>query len=78
MEDNKDLIEQIDEEVIEEVKKDKNLFSNKSKKDEIADALMGKEIFSNSLVKKNTVYNRTKMSNFGIKLSSLYSQMPAW
>ncbi|WAM05988.1 hypothetical protein OM999_01995 [Mycoplasmopsis cynos] len=47
----------------------------KEKQDEIADALMGKDIFSNRLVKKNTIYNRTRMSNFGIKLSKLYSQM---
>ncbi|UWV81350.1 hypothetical protein [Mycoplasmopsis cynos] len=50
----------------------------KEKQDEIADALMGKDIFSNRLVKKNTIYNRTRMSNFGIKLSKLYSQMSTW
>ncbi|WP_027121392.1 DUF2179 domain-containing protein [Mycoplasma leonicaptivi] len=30
------------------------------------------------LVKKNTVYNRTKMSNFGLKLNRLYTNLPAW
>lgn len=33
---------------------------------------------SNHIVKKNTIYKRTKMSNFGLKLSSLYTNMPLY
>ncbi|TNK82207.1 YitT family protein [Mycoplasmopsis pullorum] len=30
------------------------------------------------VVKKNTVYKRTRMSNFGLKLSNFYKAMPMW
>ncbi|EIE40399.1 hypothetical protein MCANUF31_00958 [Mycoplasmopsis canis UF31] len=61
---------------------EKSSFLNNSikttKNCEIEEAIMGEGVFSHKLVKKNTIYHRTKMSNFGLKLSSLYSQMPAW
>ncbi|VEU63161.1 DUF2179 domain-containing protein [Mycoplasmopsis bovirhinis] len=53
--------------------------SFKSKKStEIENAVIGEGIDNHRLIKKNTVYKRTKMSNFGLKLSKLYSHMPVW
>ncbi|WP_036463685.1 DUF2179 domain-containing protein [Mycoplasmopsis sturni] len=33
---------------------------------------------NNEIKKAHTVYRKTKMSNFGLKLSSLYSRLPMW
>ncbi|WP_426461489.1 YitT family protein [Mycoplasma hafezii] len=51
-----------------------NLFNRKRVKEDIQNSLSGYDIHE-KIEKKNTVYKRTRMSNFGLKLSSLYTKM---
>ncbi|MGZ9761933.1 DUF2179 domain-containing protein [Mycoplasma sp. 394] len=70
--------------IFEETKKaenDNSLISKISRKTltlEIGEILAGTSERKTRLVKKNTIYKRTKMANFGLKLSLLYSQKPFW
>ncbi|QKT05414.1 DUF2179 domain-containing protein [Mycoplasma sp. OR1901] len=72
----------VEENIIEEFSNDSQSLLNKITgnkfNQDIADVLFSGEQIRNKLVKKNTIYNRTKMSNFGLKLNRLYSIMPMW
>ncbi|WP_406613770.1 DUF2179 domain-containing protein [Mycoplasma corogypsi] len=53
-----------------------NFFKNKRKQDQdIEDAINGFDTNYINIIKANTTYKRTKMSNFGLKLNSLYSHL---
>ncbi|MHA3786529.1 YitT family protein [Mycoplasma sp. Z463D] len=65
----------------------KNIFSKKEAKSENSE--LNKEMqnlveeyeqsgTSHHIQKTNTLYKRTRMSNFGLKLNRFYSQMPMW
>ncbi|MHA3839206.1 YitT family protein [Mycoplasma sp. HF14] len=65
----------------------KNIFSKKEAKSENSE--LNKEMqnlveeyeqsgTSHHIQKTNTLYKRTRMSNFGLKLNHFYSQMPMW
>ncbi|VEU70758.1 YitT family protein [Mycoplasmopsis glycophila] len=54
-----------------------NKNNKKTFKEDIEEALIELDV-TNRITKKHTIYKRTKMSNFGLKLSSLYSYMPIW
>ncbi|WLP85669.1 YitT family protein [Mycoplasma seminis] len=56
-------------------KKNKNQDQNTAQ--EISDLVDGYEA-SIHIQKTNTLYKRTRMSNFGLKLNRFYSQMPMW
>ncbi|TDV22854.1 uncharacterized membrane-anchored protein YitT (DUF2179 family) [Mycoplasmopsis mustelae] len=65
----------------EKIHKNKSFVSKLSSKalnEEIGQLLVGEDQNKTRLVKKNTIYKRTKMANFGLKLSNFYSQMPTW
>ncbi|MBN3534927.1 DUF2179 domain-containing protein [Mycoplasma procyoni] len=48
------------------------------KKEQQEDSDFEQEVSKPHLVKLNTVYNRTKMSNFGLKMANFYKKMPFW
>ncbi|MCU9933790.1 hypothetical protein NWE61_00935 [Mycoplasmopsis felis] len=50
-------------------------FSNKQLVNDLSQMLVGSDEVKSKLVKKNTIYKRTKITNFGLKLNKLYSNI---
>ncbi|WP_322935808.1 DUF2179 domain-containing protein [Mycoplasmopsis felis] len=53
-------------------------FSNKQLVNDLSQMLVGSDEVKSKLVKKNTIYKRTKIANFGLKLNKLYSNISTW
>ncbi|WP_084177986.1 YitT family protein [Mycoplasma buteonis] len=55
-----------------------NFFNRKKVREDIENSLSGYDVITEKIEKKNTVYKRTRMSNFGLKLHTLYTNLPMW